>query len=148
MSYDFRSTKEIILSQIFSYILATITGAIGLVTWFELRVMIKLFIASSNLYWLSWSLADMVPFVLFGLLWLITVLYCQYYFEKNCKTKNGWKSFFWVTGLEAFVLAIAEFGILINMFSTMQLAKSIGCLVFGAVFVILGRKKKVIKKIS
>lgn len=148
MSYDFRSTKEIILTQIFSYILAGVTGAIGLVTWFEMRVMIKLFIANSNLYWMAWALADMVPFILFGLLWMITVLYCQYYFEKNCKQKNGWKSFFWVTGLEAFVLAIAEFGILINMFSTMQLAQSIGCLVLGVIFVILGWKKKAIKQIS
>lgn len=148
MSYDSRSTKEIILTQIFSYVLTAVTGAFGLVIWFQMRVMVKLMISSSNLYWMAWKLADMVPFILFGLIWLITILYCQYYYEKNIKKKNGWKSFFRVTGIEIFILSIAEVGILLYVRSGQQLLISIACLLFGVILIILGRKKKEIKQIS
>ena len=143
MKYDFRNSREIISTLIFSYILSAITGAVGLVIWFEMRRMIKLFILSSNLDWLAWSLADMVPFILFGIVWLIVVLYTQHYYEQASKEERVWKSFFWVSGLEAFVLFIAEAGIAINDLSTAQIIKTSICLVAGIILIFLGKKQKI-----
>lgn len=107
MDSNLTPLKGQISSQILSYLLAGVTGAVGILNWFKLREVQKAVVTHSGASIWSWQAIDNFTFLGLGIIWLCIVLFSQYYYEKGCKKKRVWKNFFLITGIQLLLLFLS-----------------------------------------
>lgn len=110
-----KSRKDIIVGNVASHVLAGVTGVVGLFAWFKLRTVQSVLVVVSDVTIWAWRFIDMSSFLILGLIWLITVLFSQYYYQKGYEKGRLWRNFNLVTGIIFLILALSSATIMIGM---------------------------------
>lgn len=139
-----------LIPQVISYLLASITGIIGIYDWFKLREMQKVIVVNSGVSVWSWRAFDLFTFLILGIVWLSLVLYSQYYYEKGYKKGKMLKNFSRITGFQLIILFVAH--LIPVLYEHKQLSVLfiiyivglciIGCIVLGFSYIRRTRKLK------
>lgn len=108
MSLDLQTNKERVILTSLSYLLSVITGVLGFFIWIMLRETLMLIVRVSSIN--SWSVPaiDNFSFLLFGILWLITVFFSQSYYSKGVSENRVWRNFFLITSIQLLLLVICQ----------------------------------------
>ncbi len=76
------------MCTIVAYLLVAVTGAIGLVTLLVANRTVTVVYMAMNLNKWGLAAANNISFLLFGLIWLVAVLYTQHWYSQVCKSKQ------------------------------------------------------------
>lgn len=104
--------KKAVLTLLGSYFLAAVTGALGLINWFLLRDATFVFLTNSTINPWSWQAIDYFSFILYGILWLVLVLFSQYDYKKGIEQKRLRRKFCLLTSVQLFLLVFTQIYIL------------------------------------
>lgn len=110
-----KSRKQLIIGGVASHLLAGVTGFVGLLAWFKLRTVQAVLVVVSDVTVWAWRFIDMSTFMIFGLIWLIVVLFSQHYYQKGYEKGRLIRNFTFVTGIVFAVLALSSATIMIAM---------------------------------
>jgi hypothetical protein len=91
---------------VLSYLLAAVTGAVGLGLWLLGRSLILELLQATGISVWAWGAIDKFGFLFLAIAWLVLVLFSQHYFESGFGVGRLWRRFFRVLGAEALTLAI------------------------------------------
>jgi hypothetical protein len=83
-----KSRRDIIVGSVASHVLAGVTGFVGLLAWFKLRTVQSVLVIVTDVTTWAWRFIDMASFMIFGLIWLIVVLFSQHYYQKGYEKKS------------------------------------------------------------
>ncbi len=110
-----KSKKQIIIGSVASHLLAGVTGFAGLLAWFKLRTVQSVLVVVGDVTPWAWRFIDMSSFMIFGLIWLIVVLYSQHYYQKGYEKGRLTRNFSLITGIVFAVLALSTTSIMIAL---------------------------------
>jgi len=101
--------KKRILAQVWSYILAGLTGILGVFNWLAIRELQRLVVVFSGITVWAWRAIDQFTFIFLGIIWLCLVYFSQNYYEKGFWNKKMLKRFSILTVIQAVILFLAYF---------------------------------------
>lgn len=136
--------KERRIDGVLSVVLAAVTGALGLINWLILRSFINIMLPVTSISHWSYRAIDNFTFVLFGMGWLVLVLFSQHYYYKGAGKRVMWHRFARITGYQLLLWAACQW---IPLFVGVGFADSSTWIwmsvqtVGGAVFLYLGTLK-------
>ncbi|MEK3890529.1 hypothetical protein [Bacillus sp. FSL K6-3431] len=100
--------KNVVLANGLVLFMSAISACVGLVLWFMIRdtLMVILLYNSFN----KWKLpaVDNFTFLILGMTWLVFVLMAHYFYNKGMKHGSFLAHFFFISGIQAFLLLICE----------------------------------------
>jgi hypothetical protein len=108
MSPGLQINKNKVMYSTFSYILSAITGIIGLLNWMILRETLVSALTNSSISVWAIPAVHNFGFLLFGIGWLIFVLFSQSFYLKGARKKRLWINFSFLTGIQVFLLLICH----------------------------------------
>jgi len=127
-----------------AYLLASITGVIGIFLWFTIRdtLMVTLTYFSFN-FW-SRPAIDNFSFLLLGIGWLVLVYFSNHYYQKGLEEGSVLSKLFLITGIQ-FILFFVSKIILISIgfspgFYNILVAIAVGVIGFG--LIVFTRRKR------
>ncbi len=90
---------------LFVYVFWAITAGLGFLCLFSARKL-SLFIlyAFSANRWVA-SIVDKMTFLILGILWLVVVVFAEYYYRRTVTKRILWKHFSLITSIELFFLS-------------------------------------------
>lgn len=108
MEPGLQTNKKTGLHALFSYLMATFTGALGLLNWLLFRSFVLDFLPHSTIKKEAWRAVDNFTFVIFGILWLFLVLFGQHYYKKGLQRRKSGHHFFLITGIQLLLLMVCQ----------------------------------------
>jgi len=84
-----------------SYVLATITGVIGFFYWFRYRQTVGIIMVNSDVSTWSWQFIELFTSIVYGIVWLLLLLLCQYLYAKELKKRWLSRAFIGMTIVQA-----------------------------------------------
>lgn len=108
MSPELQTNKKSALHSLFSYLLAAFTGVLGLLNWLTMRTLVLDLLVNSSIKKEAWRAVDSFTFAAFGILWLLVILFSQYYYRKGFRKKKAGHRFLLFTGIQLLLLAVCE----------------------------------------
>lgn len=112
MNMDLNIDKSKWIQTISSYALAAVTGVIGLINWFILRDVVLTFLVNHSISHWAWQAIDNFTFIVFGICWLVIVLFSQYYYIRGMQRSKGLKNFAFITSIQLLLLVVCQMYIL------------------------------------
>jgi len=91
---------------VLSYLLAAVTGIVGVVLWLLGRSLVLKLLQSSAISHWAWGAIDKFSFLLLAIAWLVLVLVSRNYYERGSQKGKLWPRFLRVFGGEAVVLLV------------------------------------------
>ena len=96
------------LKVFLSILLVCINGLIGFFYWFTFRQLVIHILANSSINIWAWRFVDMVTFMLYGVIWLVSIHILQHFYEKEFKKRWVPRIFIGVTVIQILLLGVSN----------------------------------------
>lgn len=111
MSFEPVPPQKPRLADILPYLLSAVSGLLAIVILLLMRSLILAILFATHVNVWAWGALDKFSFILLAILWLIFVLFSQYFYERGLEKRILWSRFGRVFGLEVLVLVLISVGL-------------------------------------
>jgi len=97
-----------ILSYLLCYLLWVITAALGFLNLIAARGLCLVILAAISFNLWAARAVDKFIFIFLGIIWLVLVIFSEYYYRDSVPKKKLWKSFSLITGIQFLFLFLTH----------------------------------------
>lgn len=108
MKKIFLGGEEDMTPHFISFLLACITGGLGVIIWFVLRELLLTMLFISKISPWAWAAIQNFSLVFVGIIWLGLFYLTQLYYENAIKKKTIFRSLAFVLSIELFLLFVCQ----------------------------------------
>lgn len=125
---------------VISYLLAIITGGVGIFTWIRLRELLFILLAKRIIGVGSWKAISTFTLLICGIIWISLFIFSRNYYEQGAKRKYMLYNFSFIMGIQLLLISTIDLIILIialGQIGSYDILYIIGLLAIGLTLVFL-----------